>query len=302
MNNIEIKPKPLAESEAVIKSNESYISIGLWNIGNELKTIRDTKSYQEKSYQSFEEYTKSELNYSKSHTYNFITIAEKYNVQSIGRIGNFGINKLLSLAQLPEPKREDFIKTNDVEDMTTRELKAAIKAKKKAENEVKQLEDELKNQQPIIKEVIKEVIPKDYNSLKGEVKRLEQKLSETEEEVYQIDKQKKSFEKLYTLTKKQAEEYKELKSQMDKLCRTKEDFGRELKAVTELSGLVVKVDNLLKEKLSPIKYSRAISEQSDNEIVRRNLSDIVNRVKKWCNDMDDVLGNKYEYYDAEVME
>lgn len=325
-NNTAIQ-KSLAESEAVIKSNESLVGMGLWSIGNELKIIRDTKSYQEKGYNSFEEYTKNELNYSKSHTYNFITIAEKYNVQSIGQIGNFGINKLLSLSQLPEPERNDFIEKNNVDDMSSRELQAALKEKKQAEEKARQLEQqkeiamdqnkhyveqvyqlqneiqELSKRPPkeIIKTVEKEVMPRDYHGLKDKVFRLENNLENREVQLRRLEEDKELLQKKIKLTEKEAGEYDQLKKQINLLRNQKKDFEREIAAVTELSGLVVKVETFLKQELAPIKYSRAIEEQKHDDIVQQNLKDIINRVYKWCDEMSGLL-NSENHYNAEVID
>ena len=105
--NIEIAKRTIYESEAIIKGNENLIGTGLWNIGNELKIIRD-KSYTEKGYGSFEEYTETELKYSRRHCYRFIEIAESYTVTSMSQIANIGMTKLLSLGQLEESERETF--------------------------------------------------------------------------------------------------------------------------------------------------------------------------------------------------
>lgn len=306
MDDLGIKKKSLAESEAVIKSNESLVGMGLWSIGNELRIIKNSKSYQEKGYNDFEEYSKNELNYSRSHTYNFISIAEKYSVQSIGQIGNYGINKLLSLARLPDPERNDFIKQNNVDDMTSRELQAAIKAKKEAEEKAKQLEtenNELKNQKPkeVIKTVEKEVIPKDYHGLKDKIFKLENNLESKATQLKRLEEDKQLLEKKVKLNEKESQEYQELKKQIDLLKKKKEDFKRQIEAVTELSGLVVKVENFLKQELAPIKYSRAIEEQQHDEIVQNNLQDIISRVYNWCDEMNRLI-NKENHYNTEVID
>lgn len=124
--------KSIAESEVVIKSNENFVGMGLWNIGNELKYIRDNKTYVDKNYSGFEEYVEKELNYSKRNAYNFITISDGYSVQTSAQIGHLGISKMLALSKLDETQREEFIENNKVDEMTTKELQQAIKDRDKA--------------------------------------------------------------------------------------------------------------------------------------------------------------------------
>jgi hypothetical protein len=134
MNELAIL-KSISESEVVIKSNENFVGMGLWNIGNELKYIRDNKTYTEKSCSSFEEYVEKELDYSKRNAYRYIEISEGYNVTSMAQIGHLGMVKLLALSKIEEPQREEFLENNSVNEMTTKELQQAIKDRDKAINE-----------------------------------------------------------------------------------------------------------------------------------------------------------------------
>ena len=138
MNELANTLKTIVESEIVIKSNENFVGMGLWNIGNELKYIRDNKTYTDKKYKSFEEYVENELDYSRRQTYNFISISEGYDVQSIAQIGHLGMVKLLELKKLDEPQREEFMINNPVDEMTTRELQKAIKEKQELEEKLKE--------------------------------------------------------------------------------------------------------------------------------------------------------------------
>jgi chromosome segregation ATPase len=143
MNELENILKSILESEIVIKSNENFVGMGLWNIGNELKYIRDNKTYTDKGYKSFEDYVENELDYSKRNAYRYIEISEGYNVTSMAQIGHLGMVKLLALSKLDEAKREEFIQINPVDEMTTKELQKAINDKDKAENKLKTYETQL---------------------------------------------------------------------------------------------------------------------------------------------------------------
>lgn|GEM_PF-2943902 len=302
MNDIQqIKSsKSLLESEAIIKSNESLVGMSVWNIGNELKTIRDTQSYKEKNYSSFEEYAENELRYSRRHTYRFIEIAENYSVTSMSQIANIGMTKLLSLAQVSEPEREEFIATQPIDEMTTRELREAIKAKKDLEKQV----EELKSKPPKLEIREIEKVPSDYIEMKKKMEQLKRELLEKEHDL-EVTRNEKSFlERKVKLNDSEARKYKELKEQIENLSKQKDDLGRQIKARTELSGLVVRIENILKTELAPIRYSRAISEASTDETVIRNLSEIVDRVSQWCQEMERYIPSKYnfvEIIDSEVI-
>lgn len=235
-------------------------------------------------------YLKQKVDFTDRTAQKFIKVAEEFG--KTNTYSDLPVSKLYALLDIPESEREDFIKENKVDEMTTRQLQQAIKEKKEADEKVRKLEEDklnletkvlkieedkhtlkkLLSEKPkeveVEKEVVKEVIPKDYESLKSKVKELEEK------------------EKL---NQKEAAEYGRLKNQIEKLKDKKDDFNRKLQSISELSA---KVDEFIKTNLAQIKYCRAVQEQSNNQIVQRNLKEIVNKMQKWCDDMYPILNSK----------
>jgi ParB family chromosome partitioning protein len=273
--------RTLSESESVIKSNENFVGMGFWNIGNELKHIRDNKTYKEQAYVSFEEYVESRLGYSRRHAYRLIEISEKYSVTSMSQIGHLGITKLGHLAKLEEPKREEFINQNKVDEMTARELQKAIKQTKELEQEKEHLERQLQAEKDKPAKVIKErveVPPHDYESLKVSTRIKQKEINELKEKLDRFQKD--------------SEEYNRLKEQIEFLHKEKDDLGRRIESATELSGLAVKIDNFLKTELAPIRYSRCF-ERMDSEVARDNLLEIIESVETWCYEIKQLIPEEY---------
>lgn len=128
---------------------------------------------------------------------NFMKVANTF--ENWQPVANLGTRKLLALAGLDEEDREEVMKENNVEDMTSRELEQVVKEKKEIkkkleeeqefsnelqeeikekEKQIKTLQNEIENiqvpQKEIIeKEVVKEVIPENLILEKQE---LEQEL------------------------------------------------------------------------------------------------------------------------------
>ena len=219
----------------------------------------------------------------------FMRVASEFS--NLTSISNLGTGKLFALLSLPEQDRESFITTQPIEDMTTRELQQAIKEKKELQ---KQLE-EIQARPPRVEVREIEKIPSDYYDLRKKAERLERELINKNHELETAQTQKQLLERKAQLNEKEAKQYKELKDQIEKLSKQKDDLGRQIKARTELSGLVVKVEHFLKTELAPIKYSRAIDEASEDEIVIRNLTDIVNRVSAWVDEMERYIPNKRQF-------
>ena len=139
--------------------------------------------------------------------------AEKYSVQSIGQVAHLGIVKMLELSKFEEPQRQEFISTTPIDEMTTRQLQEAIKAKKQADLKIEELEEKLL-QEPkeieVVKEVIKqvEVPPADYRATKAERDKLKGDLEIAELEKKQLKnrlKEETNPELLQQMTKRESE-------------------------------------------------------------------------------------------------
>lgn len=100
--------------------------------------------------------------------------------------------------------------------------------------------------------------------------------------------------------KQDSEDYKKMKEDITYLTKQKDDLGRQIQSITDISGLVVEIDHLVKEKLAPVRYSKSLLEAKDDEIVLRNLTDIVQVVQQWCDEIKEYIPNKINY--VEVIE
>ena len=92
-------------------------------------------------------YIREQLGYSQSTANNMMRIFEEYGAaqQSLfgpeaksQALGNLSYTKALRLLALPADEREEFAEANDVEDMSTRELEAAIRERDEARRQAEQ--------------------------------------------------------------------------------------------------------------------------------------------------------------------
>jgi chromosome segregation ATPase len=92
-----------------------------------LKTMRDDKLYQELEYSSFEAYCENAVGIKQSQAYNYIKASEDFGEEKFQSIGKLGIRKLQLIGTVPQESREEFIDQNKLQEMTTREVEAAVK-------------------------------------------------------------------------------------------------------------------------------------------------------------------------------
>src|SRR5699024_3345031 len=135
---------------------------------------------------------------------------------------------------------------------------------KQVEMERKERE-RLEQQEPkvIEKEVIKEIDNTDYNQIHA----LRQQLSDT---VKQLESYKKELKEL----RDSSGEYIDLEKKLQELYRDKEEVENQIEAAVSISTIVVNVEDFIKDKVSGIKYTKAVQERVDSYVVRTNLEDI----------------------------
>lgn len=118
------------------------VGLYLYEFCKALKDMKDSKLYISAGYESFEDYCIQALNIKKSQAYSYCKLCETYSPQFFQSTGKIGITKLELLTALPEEEAEAFIKQNNVENITVRELKKTIATykDKKDQNQDNQLD------------------------------------------------------------------------------------------------------------------------------------------------------------------
>lgn len=154
----------------------------------------------------------------------------------------------------------------------------------------KQLEAE-KNKEPMV------IDNTDYSTI-NRTKELEDALINERKEKDKLNYQLDSLHRKIKLYEEDSREYKKLQSEIEFLTKKKTDLGNQIQIVNDLSALVVEIENFLKNKLAPIKYSKSLLYAKNDEIVIENISDIVNSVRNWCDEMQEYIPNKENYVEV----
>lgn len=177
------------------------------------------------------------------------------------------------LSKLSKEEQEELIQSLDV-------------TKKLTQKEVQQYIDKIKRLESREPEVI-EIDNTDYSSIEkkdNEIRQLNNKYNTLKEREAILNERIEIIEK-------NTEKYKQLTNEIEKLTKDKSDIARRIVAVTSISGLTEKIDFMLKNELAPIKYSQALVEACEDEIVGKNLSNIIYSVQRWCDEMKTYLPN-----------
>lgn len=164
------------------------------------------------------------------------------------------------------------------------------------------LEQQLKQEQSKPPKVIEKEIDNTDYTIVNKAKKLEENLSNKNIEIDRLKKKLELMVDKANAYEQDSNEYKKMKQDITYLTNQKDDLGRQLQAITDISALVVEIDHLIKNKLAPVRYSKSIREANSDEIVIRNLTEIINVVEGWCIEMKQYLPIENNYINANVVE
>jgi ParB family chromosome partitioning protein len=208
-------------------------------------------------------------------------------------------------AKMSQEEQEKFFeeigreKLKTMTQKTTEEYINKINEKEKESEQLKQKLEKERNK-PKEKEYITETIDNTDYTILNKLNKIEEELKNRTIETNKLKTKLELMTDKAEAYKQDSEDYQKMKEDITYLTKQKDDLGRQLQTITDISGLVVEIDHFIKEKLAPIKYSKSLLEAKDDEIVLRNLSDIVQIVQQWCDEIKEYIPNKINY--VEVIE
>lgn len=273
-----------------ITANAQAAQESLYEMCKALKEMRDGKLYKELGYQNFEDYTKSEIGMSREQARKYITIYETFsdNANTCWQIKK---SKLMLLAKLDEPQREEIRQTVNVEDVSVRELKEKISDLKKANERLMTKVGEAEKKSSDLRvseskawgkvsilETDSEYQKQKITQLESEVKGLEEQVQELESRPVEVAVQSDTseIEKLNSIIKQTdldwGKKYSELEEENIKLRQ--EDFR---KHAAEIEQLRSDYERRLSEAEKPLP---AETVPDTKEVFKAYLSNAVDAVKR----------------------
>lgn len=264
-----------------IKFFENQAVVSYWEIGKRLAQAKEQVGHG-----NWENWVDENLGYSKSTASRLMQIHNEYS--NPASLQDLTYSKAVKLLAIPSEARQDFIDKHEVEDMTTRELQAEIKeykeslkakeeefeivnssfnslkiAARQSEEENARLREDLRQEREkpaevIKKEVIKKVVPDDYELTKVQLENANKKL----ERLMDINQSLKEKEKL-AMSKLESEQANK------KIVEDVSGFHYKIAGfIQEVGGLLYLteyLDNIPKDNkklfLDSAKYLREFSEQ-----------------------------------------
>lgn len=275
MNNVQVirtADMIAAEINAIKDQTRNIVLYNSIEIGRRLVEAKEIVGHGEWS-----NWLEKSVDYSQRTANNLMKIFKEYGASQMSLLGdnlnsqtyaNLSYSQALALIGLEPEERESFVKDNKIDDMSTRELQAAIKEKQKLEEQLKAKEEEAnKNKEKIKKyqEENKKIKSKidEINSKKQE------ELTNREVEIENLRNHINSLEKRIEEEKENARD-PEAEEEINKTTKLLQE-----KAV-ELGQALKEIESLKKElEEKPIEINAEIPEE-----VTKELEELRNRVSK----------------------
>lgn len=125
-----------------ILANGKIVQTALIDMCKDLKEMRDRALFTELGYDTFEDYSEQACGIKQRQAYSYIAAYEKLGENYMEENAHIGITKLELISQISSYEREEFLSENDVENMSTRELKKQVEEYK---NRIEQLSFDLES-------------------------------------------------------------------------------------------------------------------------------------------------------------
>ena len=190
------------EIKMIKKQAEMVVMSAAIEIGNRLKEAKTMMPHGE-----WGNWLEREFQYSQSTANNYMKVAEEYGTDTLTffgesnsqALGNLSFTKALKLLVIPPEERESFVKENNVEDLSTRELEQLLKERDEANQRLIRAQEQLKEEERLRTEA------------EAKAALANQKAADVKDQQETIDKLQAELEAERERVKKEKEKVKKLK-------------------------------------------------------------------------------------------
>jgi hypothetical protein len=144
----------------------------------------------------------------------------------------------------------------------------------------------------------------DIDNLKIEISKLSSINKTLEESSKTSDRIAKSYKELSDDYKKQSEEYTAVKNKIIDMGLEPDGDYNLYSAASEVAKLSKEIEDLLLNKLAPMKYQSFMIAVKNSDVMKKNFINTLSMVKEWYESMMNYVNenNEYESYDIVDME
>lgn len=293
MNEIALSDN-LSQIELEINHHKQIAGQSIWEIGRRLNHVKE----HDLAHGQFMEWLKKiEID----HTAAKRMMKVAHELPNSATLHHLGSSALYLIATLPDDEKQtqlDRIENGD--NPTVRELQEVKRKLKLAEAENKKLFEEKEQQaeqllkaqvrppepKPIVveKEVVREVVPDDYQFFKSNYEASERNNEFYKQQNTELREEMKELERII----KEQQQNKASREELSELEERKQAISSELDSLEKIIKFNEAVESFLTEHAS-LQYSSDFSNLYNNRDLTLSLLDTINRLEKWIDDIKSEL-------------
>ncbi|HEN3144790.1 TPA: DUF3102 domain-containing protein [Streptococcus agalactiae] len=284
----------LQQIELEINHHKQIAGQSIWEIGRRLNHVKEN----DLAHGQFMEWV-GKLGINQPEANRMMKVANE--LPNSSTLSNLGSTALYLIATLPdEQKQEQIERIESGDNPTVRELQEIKRENNRLKAENARLEQQKENlaeqtlsAKIVEKEVIKEVIPDDYESTKSlnsDLLKKNKQLSKTLEETeWELDSKKLELATI----KLESQRAIEVTDQIRHLEGKKEKLENLVTSISELSSIISDVQNFFDTKMAPLRFKPIINNVNAHYSVTE-VTKMVNTVQSWCDEMYKIIpsGNR----------
>ena len=290
MNEIALSNN-LTQIELEISHHKQIAGQSIWEIGRRLNHVKEHNL----AHGEFREWHES-LGLDKDFAYKSMKIAKELpNVETLRHLGTTALHLIATLPE--EEKQEQIQRIEDGDTPTVRELQEVKKKLKLSQqaNELLRGENEaLKVSKVEVREIIKEVIPSDYDATQNLNKQLMEKNKQLSENNKAMEERAKFIEDKLSEMISQRKEVDEKSKQYDELTRAIEESQGQLNSVQKQISAYKNITSLLQKgndflaSMGGLIYADEKNVLKADGIVRDEFDSFISRGLRFFNDLNDI--------------
>lgn len=286
MNEIALSDN-LAQIELEINHHKQIAGQSIWEIGRRLNHVKE----HDLTHGQFGQWLKKiEINQRVANQ--FMKVANE--IPNSSTYSNLGYNVLYLIATLPDDEKQtqlDRIENGD--NPTVRELQEIKRQLKlsQADNERLKVQNEnlaeqalSKTEKVVEKEVVREVVPDDYQFFKSNYEASERNNEFYKQQNSELREEMKELERII----KEQQKNKASREELADLEEHKRAISFELDSLEKIVALNEAVETFLTTHAS-LQYSSDFSNLYNNRDLTLSLLDTINRLEKWIDDIKSEL-------------
>ncbi|MCO4511430.1 hypothetical protein Si110_00705 [Streptococcus infantarius subsp. infantarius] len=286
MNEIALSDN-LAQIELEINHHKQIAGQSIWEIGRRLNHVKE----HDLAHGQFGQWLKKiEINQRVANQ--FMKVANE--IPNSSTYSNLGYNVLYLIATLPDDEKQtqlDRIENGD--NPTVRELQEVKRQLKlsQADNERLKVQNEnlaeqalSKTEKVVEKEVVREVVPNDYQFFKSNYEASERNNEFYKKQNSELREEMKELERII----KEQQQNKASKEELSELEERKQAISSELDSLEKIVEFNESVETFLTAHAS-LQYSSDFSNLYNNRGLTLSLLDTINRLEKWIDDIKSEL-------------